>query len=134
MHRDRHVSLWPSVSVCSLIRPGNSIGPRSEGEQRYQMDSGRGVKIRNSKWTEKGRERERDRQTPAHKQLQHCQNCHERSANPNLHPPHPPPCTNPVASWQYDLIRIRIKRCKMLSNDYQTEFVFPSGKKGHNLP
>ena len=46
MHRDRHVSLWPSVSVCSLIRPGNSIGPRSEGEQRYQMDSWRGVEIR----------------------------------------------------------------------------------------
>lgn len=44
MHTDRHVSFWPSVSVCSLIRPGNSIGPCSEGEQRYQMDTGRGVK------------------------------------------------------------------------------------------
>lgn len=54
MLRDRHVSLWPSVSVCSLIKPGNSTGPRSEGEQMYQMDSWRGVKIRKTKWTEQG--------------------------------------------------------------------------------
>lgn len=62
-YRDRHVSLWPSVSVCSLIRPGNSTGPRSEGEQRYQMDSGRGSQI-GKNWTERGRERELERDRP----------------------------------------------------------------------
>lgn len=52
------MSLWSSVSVCSLIRLGNSSGPRAEGEQRYQMDSARGATLREKhkvdkreKWT-----------------------------------------------------------------------------------
>lgn len=61
------MSFWPSVTVCSLIRPGNSIGPRSEGEQRYQMDIGRGVK-KKMKWTGLQRDRTaKDAYTPMHK-------------------------------------------------------------------
>lgn len=84
------VSFWPSAIVCSLISPGNSTGPHSEGEQRYQMDIGRGVKERWNGQKNGGTER---------------QNMHTRPCTSitrvwkpwkNGRPTHPRPCANPV--------------------------------------
>lgn len=58
MHRDRHVSLWPSVSVCSLIRPGNSTGPRSEGEQKVPDGLWEGCSDKENKMDREKKKRE----------------------------------------------------------------------------
>lgn len=97
------MSFWPSVTVCSLIRPGNSIGPRSEGEQRYQMDIGRGVK---KKWNGQTYGEVEQQKMHTHP----CTNITTVSRPwKTSQPTHPQPCTNPIKFLQYDLLRIRIK-------------------------
>lgn len=119
------VSFWPSASVCSLIRPGNSISPRSEGEQRYQMDIGRGVKKR---WN--GQKNGGIEQWNMHT---HWRTSITRVWKPwkNAQPTHPLPCANPVKFLQYDLFRISIK-CYQTAIELNLCCLLK--KKGHNLP
>lgn len=66
MHRDRHASPWPSVSVYSLIRPGNSTGPRSEGEQKVPdgLWEGSWDEKKNKQKNKMERKTERNRKMP----------------------------------------------------------------------